>query len=370
MPSITDALRARGIGSGQGISQTDLTALIDVTNAAEANNDAIKTDVVNKLNALNPALNLTTAASWSTIRAAIASMQYRGAQTITPGPGDIPIPAGYHNGGGKVSGVSVPVANVLAGTTIAGQTGTMTNRGAVAITPGPADQSIPAGYHNGAGVVKGVTVPVAKLVEGNTVAGQAGTLKDYSLTKLVSSGANYAVPKSVKAPNNGYLYIEPQTGYYTEGLNAGGYGSVRLQELNLVSSNILSGKSIFGVAGTAQPQKSVLLSTNELSTTGTSYTHLVGSTITNLATANWRGSIDFDPTLLVLYKSGNTQSDIFPTVLIKFSNVGADDWTRWSLVVGGMYGIKFNGNAYVTRTEIQLPVYTSGTYYSIYAAIW
>ncbi|GIO51749.1 hypothetical protein [Paenibacillus cineris] len=277
MPSITDALRARGIGSSQGISQTDLTALIDVTNAAEANNDAIKTDVVNKLNTLNPALNLTTAASWSTIRAAIGGIQYRGAQTITPGPGDISIPAGYHSGGGKVSGVSVPVANVLAGTTIAGQTGTMTNRGEVTITPGPADQSIPAGYHNGAGVVKGVVVPTSKLVEGNTVAGQAGTLKDYSRAKL-GTGTTYVAAVSARGDNGGILVVEPQTGYYTTGLNATNFGSISTYDANYIPANILSGKSIFGVAGTAPGAGQYYehgISYQSYKTTGTFYTDVI-----------------------------------------------------------------------------------------------
>jgi len=35
------------------------------------------------------------------------------------------------------------------------QTGTMPNQSAVNITPGTANQSIPAGYHNGSGTVSG-----------------------------------------------------------------------------------------------------------------------------------------------------------------------------------------------------------------------
>lgn len=210
MPSITDSLRARGIGSGQGISQTDLTALIDVTNVAEANNDAIKLDVVNKLNSLNPALNLATAASWSTIRTAIASMQYRGAQTITPGPSDF---------------------------------------------------TIPAGYHNGAGVVKAVAVPVDKVLEGTPIAGQAGTIKDYSRAKL-GTGSTYVNALSVKVDSIGSVVFEPPTGYYTSGLNSLGFGSLIYKESNLVPVNIMKGKNIFGVAGTAPRAKAGWFSFN------------------------------------------------------------------------------------------------------------
>ncbi|OZB95944.1 hypothetical protein [Paenibacillus sp. XY044] len=258
MPSITDALRARGIGSGgAGIKQEDLTALIDITNTAEANNDAIKLDVVNKLNAMNPALNLTTASSWSTIRAAIGSMQYRGAQTVTPGPSDIPIPAGYHNGAGKVSAVTVPVASVLAGTTIAGQTGTMPNRGAVTITPTAVDQVIAAGYHNGAGVVKGVSVPAAYLVEGYSVAGQAGKVSNYSREQLTNLGGEekYINPSSYKGDGLGNIMIAPQTGYYTGTQTSKGFGSITVSDNNLIPANILAGRSIFGVIGTASTWK-------------------------------------------------------------------------------------------------------------------
>lgn len=248
MPSITDALRARGIGSGgSGIKQEDLTALIDITNTAEANNDAIKLDVVNKLNAMNPALNLTTASSWSTIRAALASMQYRGAQTITPGPDDITIPAGYHNGSGRVSAVTVPVASVLAGTTIAGQTGTMPNRGAVTITPSAADQTIAAGYHNGAGVVKGVVVPTAKVLNDTTIAQQKGTMP--YLTGVRS-------PAAITIwPDNRDLAVYPEKGYQDGGP---GGGEIRITKAhlaqadpNFIAANIVSGKNIFGLVGTA-----------------------------------------------------------------------------------------------------------------------
>lgn len=53
------------------------------------------------------------------------TMINHGAVTLIPGAADVAIPAGYHNGSGKVSAVSVPAANVLAGTTIAGTVGTM-----------------------------------------------------------------------------------------------------------------------------------------------------------------------------------------------------------------------------------------------------
>ncbi|MEK5477570.1 tail fiber protein [Paenibacillus sp. FSL R5-0407] len=79
----------------------------------------------------------------------------RGAAIITPsGTGAVTIPDGAYKGA-KVAQVSVPAAKVLNDTTIAGVAGTMANQGAQAITPGTANKSILAGYHNGNGYVAG-----------------------------------------------------------------------------------------------------------------------------------------------------------------------------------------------------------------------
>ena len=87
------------------------------------------------------------------------TMPNKGAVTITPSASSQAIPLGYHNGSGSVPAVSVPAANVLTGTTIAGTTGTMANNGAYNITPSSSAQAIPAGYHNGSGVVSAITPP-------------------------------------------------------------------------------------------------------------------------------------------------------------------------------------------------------------------
>ena len=111
----------------------------------------------------------------------------KAAATITPGTSDQPIAAGQYLSGaqtvkgdanlvtgniksgisifgvtGKSSVVDTADATAIAGEILAGDTayvngskvtGTMTNRGAVTITPSASPQAIPAGYHNGSGSV-------------------------------------------------------------------------------------------------------------------------------------------------------------------------------------------------------------------------
>ncbi|MBQ4060587.1 MAG: hypothetical protein IJD46_01045 [Bacilli bacterium] len=79
--------------------------------------------------------------------------------------GSYTIPAGYHNGSGKVSGPALS-GNATTGAVLSGytfysnsgtkQTGTMTNRGALTLTTSNISNGailIPAGYHNGSGTV-------------------------------------------------------------------------------------------------------------------------------------------------------------------------------------------------------------------------
>jgi hypothetical protein len=125
------------------------------------------------------------------------TMPNNGAVNITPSTSAQTIAAGYHNGSGSVAGdadlistnirfganifgvsgsVIQATGNAGLGDVLAGKTfsniggsgmGTMPNNGAVTLTPTTSNQSIAAGYHNGAGVCEGD----ADLVSGNIKAG-------------------------------------------------------------------------------------------------------------------------------------------------------------------------------------------------------
>lgn len=141
-------------------------------------------------------------------------------------------------------------------------TGTMPNNGGVTITPAAADQTIPAGYHNGSGIVKGVTVPRDKVLVGTTIAGQTGTMRDYSRAALTQTGGEDFFAQSLGTKSNGAggIVIQPPDGFYSSEKTSAGFGSILAYDSNLTPANILTGKSIFGVTGTAplKPAKSIL----------------------------------------------------------------------------------------------------------------
>ncbi|MNW37320.1 Phage tail fiber repeat protein [compost metagenome] len=73
-----------------------------------------------------------------------------------------------------------------------------------------------------------------------------GTMPNQSRTAL---GDGYVSPKSYRVDGGGTLVIEPQTGYYTEGLNTMGFGSIAMYDPDFVSVNLPKDVDIFGVQG-------------------------------------------------------------------------------------------------------------------------
>jgi len=103
------------------------------------------------------------------------------ASVFTPGAADIAITQGYYGGvvgDGKVAAVVVPVANVLTGTTIAAQAGTMPNNPppTTTITTQDGAATIPAGYNPGGTVTANMTnLSPTTIIAPNVVGGITGT---------------------------------------------------------------------------------------------------------------------------------------------------------------------------------------------------
>lgn len=158
----------------------------------------------------------------------IGTMPNRGAVVITPGTANQAIPAGYHNGAGYVVGdpdlvtgnikaganifgvagktsvVDTADATAVAGDILSGKiayvngsklTGTMPNRGAYNITPGTSNIAIPAGYHNGSGVVYGDPDLVANNIKsGVNIFGVVGTVLEHFFKGTIYSTSTASNP--------------------------------------------------------------------------------------------------------------------------------------------------------------------------------
>lgn len=172
---------------------------------------------------------------------AISGITYRGAVTSSLNAGgSYTIPAGYHNGSGKVTANSL--ASQTTGTASAGEilsgetawvggskiTGTMTNRGAVTkslIASG--SYTIPAGYHNGSGKVTAAslssqtsaTAAASEILSGETawVNGSkiTGSMTNRgAITTTIQPGGSYTIPAGY---HNGSGKVTASVGYALSG---------------------------------------------------------------------------------------------------------------------------------------------------------
>ena len=166
---------------------------------------------------------------------------------------------------GKGGGGNVVASQLLNGITATGDSGavvgTMANNGSVVITPGTANQTIVTGFHDGTGYVVGD----ADLVTGNIKAGVnlfgvAGSSSVVDTSDALATASQILIgstgyvngSKLIGAmANNGAVTITP--GATAKAIPIGyhnGSGTVAT-DVNLVTGNILGGKTIFGVTGKA-----------------------------------------------------------------------------------------------------------------------
>jgi hypothetical protein len=115
--------------------------------------------------------------------------------------------------------------------------GTMPNNGALVLTPGASAQVIPAGYHSGSGNVPAVVVPVANVLTGTTIAGQTGTIPNNSGLEVAARASD---PSGAKLR----LFLPSTSAYYNS------FASVSLADANFIAANIPNGMSMFGLVGT------------------------------------------------------------------------------------------------------------------------
>lgn len=238
--------------------------------------------------------------------------------SVTPTASAITKSAGIYDDPIIINGVTVPADKVLAGTTIAGTPGTMVNRGAVAITPGPSAQAIPAGFHNGSGSVAGVVVPAANVLVGTTIAGTAGTMPNRSAENNHMPGVTREV-----FPGDRY-FIQPPAGYYN------GATWVAASEPQLIASNIRNGANIGGIVGNLIEGKPTIQGTISQSTTG----HMVvPCSFDPIAYVFWQGTgsgaTGHAKLLGMLRNASNGNQTDGPLVRFMFSAADMDYTSSW-----------------------------------------
>ena len=153
-------------------------------------------------------------------------------------------------------------SQVLAGTVYWGvmadawgeKTGSMPNRGAVAITPSATQQAIQEGYHNGSGSVAGD----ADLVTGNIRAG-VNLFGVAGKTEVVDTTSGDAAAGDILSGKKAWVDGLERTGTIatrtlsgaTQTVAAGYYAATTLStvDADLVKGNIRAGVNLFGVAG-------------------------------------------------------------------------------------------------------------------------
>ncbi len=154
-------------------------------------------------------------------------------------------------------------SQVLAGTVYWGvmadawgeKTGSMPNRGAVAITPSATQQAIQEGYHNGSGSVAGD----ADLVTGNIRAG-VNLFGVAGKTEVVDTTTGDAAAGDIRSGKKAWVDGAEITGSIAtrtlsaanQTVNAGYYAATTLGavDTDLAASNIAEGVTIFGLTGT------------------------------------------------------------------------------------------------------------------------
>ena len=147
-------------------------------------------------------------------------------------------------------------------------TGTMINNGAISITPSATEQVIPAGYHNGNGKVRAVSASVDSNIQSNnikkgiTILGVTGNLDVLDTSDATANRSTILIGSTAYVngekitgimPNNGRLTYQPSiraqaipTGYTSGGSIAAVTHTI---DDNIKPGNIKQGVTILGVEG-------------------------------------------------------------------------------------------------------------------------
>jgi hypothetical protein len=259
-----------------------------------------------------------------------------GTQSLTTEGAEYTIPAGYHNGLGKVKAVITGlIASVIkAGTTVGGILGTFT-----------ADATATA-----AQMLSGVTA----YVNGNKVTGNIPIGGNDEYQGWVRGNVSVA-PELYRA----HFWI-PTRKYYQETANNSNQG-VFVDDTNYIPANILSGKSIFGMSGTAKR-----VATGTVGTGGSAPFFTVqggGSLNFNFITVS---GLTFTPSVIIATATYNT--DFTSVSIHKYTSHYGGYRCHMTYIKNNVSNYTYeavpDANYYVTSTGFQLPVMGGGVTYT------
>lgn len=176
---------------------------------------------------------------------------------------------------------------------------------------------------------------------------------------FAANGGSYTPASSWKADGGGALTVRPQEGYYKNEVNGNEFGPIIMNDPNFIPANIVNGKNIFGLAGTYSGRRYVEgrgLSSSSAVTK--SFNYDTGGTIS--LSYILLGTLGFLPSFIELYAFWGNK--VYRTLYSAFQKMGAQDITKIAVFSydGGFTFIQLTGNAYVTASGIQLPVYEGG----------
>jgi len=253
--------------------------------------------------------------------------------------------------GPDTSDATATAADILAPKTAYGAagtklTGTMVDRGNLSFTPGPTDQTIPAGKHGGSGKVAAVAVPAANVLAGTTIAGTAGTMPN-------RSGDTAAVASSVAGTT---LKLRASNGYRN-----GASDNVTITDANFLAANIRNGIPLFGLIGSLIEGKRSATGTTQDDGTAKGFEY-AGSTSTQNGYSLIVSGLSFKPSLILAFKTSA------PQALLLYSEMNDGFYAKTSKYANYLGGAgsgvvqNFKGDkapAEVTLGGFKLPTFAS-----------
>lgn len=327
------------------------------------------------------------------------NMINRGAITTSINAGgSYTIPAGYHNGSGKVTANSLSSqtsATAVANQILKGQTawvngtkitGTMNNYAgrpqhidARRLNNNRFEVAVANGFHGYSWaqnsyeymelseVASTLGLTAAKLAKGQTVCGVAGTYTsdgnaaagDIRKNKTAYvNGSKITGNMSEKAAAT----ITPSTSNQTISANQYLTGAQTIKgDSNLVAANIIKGKSIFGVSGSAKAYKSISKVITSSSSRKSFVTSVSGETI-SLYAVEFSGSLGLEPMSCVCHADNITNS-INATFFLYSSK------TYWYMVncnPAVFNFIRIVSPSFCTSSGFCIPVHRASTSYTVF----